>query len=84
MLTAHRTAAFLTPALAVPHGGGGIVGADGRVGITPRFLALGYSCHRVRNGGVPTSRDDRTNTRHARLSGVDCETTYFVLECPEW
>jgi hypothetical protein len=54
------------------------IGAFRSGGVVPRFLALGYDCHHVRNGGIPTDRDDGTGTRHPRLSGVVCVTTYFV------
>jgi hypothetical protein len=54
------------------------VGAFRSGGVAPLFLALGYDCHHVRNGGIPTDRDDGTGTRHPRLSGVVCVTTYFV------
>jgi hypothetical protein len=54
------------------------IGAFRSGGVVPLFLALGYGCHHVRNGGIPTDRDDGTGTRHPRLSGVDCVTTYFV------
>lgn len=93
----------------MPHGGAGIVRADGSVGrlhvdrstagdvrrfagapnyrgigafrsggVVPRFLALGYGCHRVQEGGIPTAQDDGTGTRHPRTSGIDCTTVYFV------
>jgi hypothetical protein len=54
------------------------IGAFRSGGVVPLFLALGYDCHHVRNGGIPTDRDDGTGTRHPRLSGVVCVTTYFV------
>jgi hypothetical protein len=54
------------------------VGAFRSGGVVPLFLALGYQCHHVRNGGIPTDRDDGTGTRHPRLSGIACVTTYFV------
>jgi hypothetical protein len=54
------------------------IGAFRSGGVVPLFLALGYDCHRARNGGIPTDRDDGTGTRHPRLSGVVCVTTYFV------
>jgi hypothetical protein len=54
------------------------IGAFRSGGVVPLFLALGYDCHHVGNGGIPTDRDDGTGTRHPRLSGVVCETTYFV------
>ena len=56
------------------------VGAFRSGGVTPRFLALGYGCRHVQNGGIPTSLDDGTGTRHPRLSGVDCVTVYFINE----
>lgn len=56
------------------------VGAFRSGGVAPRFLALGYECRHVTNGGIPTSLDDGTGTRHPRLSGVDCVTVYFVNE----
>ena len=56
------------------------IGAFRSQGVVPRFLALGYDCHRVEKGGIPTSRDDGTGTRHPRLSGVVCMTVYFVNE----
>jgi len=56
------------------------IGAFRSGGVVPRFLALGYDCRRVVNGGIPTSRDDGTGTRHPRLSGVDCVTVYFIHE----
>jgi hypothetical protein len=56
------------------------IGAFRSGGVTPRFLALGYDCRRVPNGGIPTSRDDGTGTRHPRSSGVGCVTVYFVNE----
>jgi hypothetical protein len=54
------------------------IGAFRSGGVVPLFLALGYDCHHVRDGGIPTDRDDGTGTRHPRLSGVVCVTTYFV------
>lgn len=54
------------------------IGAFRSGGVVPLFLALGYDCHHVRNGGIPTDRDDGTGSRHPRLSGVVCVTTYFV------
>ncbi len=54
------------------------VGAFRSGGVAPRFLALGYRCRQVENGGIPTSLDDGTGTRHPRLSGVDCATVYFI------
>src|SRR5207248_8776176 len=54
------------------------IGAFRSGGIVPLFLALGYDCHRVKDGGIPTNRDDGTGSRHPRLSGVLCVTTYFV------
>jgi hypothetical protein len=54
------------------------IGAFRSGGVVPLFLALGYDCHHVRNSGIPTDRDDGTGTRHPRLSGVVCVTTYFV------
>lgn len=54
------------------------IGAFRSGGVVPLFLVLGYDCHHVRNGGIPTDRDDGTGTRHPRLSGVLCVTTYFV------
>jgi hypothetical protein len=56
------------------------IGAFRSGGVTPRFLALGYGCRHVKNGGIPTVLDDGTGTRHPRLSGVDCITVYFVNE----
>lgn len=56
------------------------IGAFRSGNITPRFLALGYRCRQVKRGGIPTSLDDGTGTRHPRLSGVDCVTVYFVNE----
>jgi hypothetical protein len=56
------------------------VGAFRSGGVVPRFLALGYGCRRVKNGGTPTSLDDGTGTRHPRLSGVACVTVYFINE----
>jgi hypothetical protein len=56
------------------------IGAFRSGGVVPRFLALGYGCRHVQDGGIPTSLDDGTGTRHPRLSGVDCVTVYFVNE----
>jgi hypothetical protein len=56
------------------------IGAFRSGGVVPRFLALGYGCHRVREGGIPTARDDGTGSRHPKTSGIDCVTVYFVDE----
>jgi hypothetical protein len=56
------------------------VGAFRSGGVAPRFLALGYRCRHVRNGGIPTSLDDGTGTRHPRPSGIACATVYFINE----
>jgi hypothetical protein len=56
------------------------IGAFRSGGVVPRFLALGYGCRHVANGGIPTALDDGTGTRHPRLSGVDCVTVYFFNE----
>ena len=56
------------------------IGAFRSGGVVPRFLALGYGCRHLANGGIPTALDDGTGTRHPLLSGVDCVTVYFVNE----
>jgi hypothetical protein len=44
--------------------------------IVPPFLALGYQCHRVRQGsGIPLAR---RNSDGSVGGTVDCETTYYV------
>lgn len=56
------------------------IGAFRSGGVAPLFLALGYGCRHVDNGGIPTALDDGTGTRHPRPSGVACRTVYFVNE----
>jgi hypothetical protein len=56
------------------------VGAFRSGGVAPRFLALGYGCQHVAQGGIPTSLDDGTGGRHPRLSGIYCVTVYFINE----
>ena len=110
LLALQVTGATAAPA-GVPHGGAGIVRANGSVGrlrvgrssagdvqrfagrpnyrgigafrsggVVPRFLALGYGCWHVQEGGIPTARDDGRGTRHTQPSGIACITVYFVME----
>jgi hypothetical protein len=54
------------------------VGAFRSGGVVPRFLALGYGCRHVNNGGIPTSLGDGTGTRHPRLSGVELDAIRYL------
>jgi hypothetical protein len=43
--------------------------------LVPHFLAMGYDCRRVKQGGIATT--------HLRPSGVDCVTVYYINERTE-